>query len=160
MTKYLTIESKDITVKTSLKLLNLLDKKETQRIGKINKELEDWIRFFREEIEKSKAKRDAEQENHCRELIRNRQKEIEENTDSSITEITKKTKHKCPHCPKPKYLSTASSLTRHINEVHLRLKPYECDVCGDSFAQKATLTCCYFLPITCFMKYVSLQREA
>ena len=69
MTKYLTIESKDITVKTSLKLLNLLDKKETQRIGKINKELEDLIRFFREEIEKSKTKRDIEQENHCRELI-------------------------------------------------------------------------------------------
>ena len=54
-----------------------------------------------------------------------------------ITEISKKTKHKCPHCPK--YLSSASNLTRHIKQVHRQLRPYKCEFCGDSFKEQGHL---------------------
>ena len=64
-------------------------------------------------------------------------KEIKENADSLILAIAKKKKHKCPHCPK--YYATNGTLKQHIKDVHLRLKPFKCDVCGDCFAQQATL---------------------
>ena len=64
-------------------------------------------------------------------------KEIKENADSLILAIAKKKQHKCPHCPK--YYATNKSLKQHIKDVHLRLKPFKCDVCGESFARQSTL---------------------
>ena len=64
-------------------------------------------------------------------------KEIKENGYSLLDLITKKKKIPCPHCHKS--YSSNSSLKKHIKDVHLRLKPFKCDVCGESFAEKKTL---------------------
>ena len=60
-------------------------------------------------------------------------KEIEENDKSLITANI----HECPHCHK--VLSSKRNLQRHIDTVHLRLKPFKCDDCGKSFSRKDNL---------------------
>ena len=59
-------------------------------------------------------------------------KEIEEKVKS----LTKK-KHECPHCHK--CLASKQSLQRHIDTVHLGLKPFKCDFCDKSFGEKGNL---------------------
>ena len=63
---------------------------------------------------------------------------LEENDESSITEITKKTKHKCPHCPKS--FSRAWNLTRHIATKHAKnVKLVDCPECDLKFKHSKEL---------------------
>ena len=83
-------------------------------------------------LDNHKSSKHTENENKITEKIEN-----EEEDEFLIIAITEKKRHPCPHCHKS--LSSASTLKRHINDVHLQLKPFKCDYCDKSFARQETL---------------------
>ncbi|XP_055541396.1 zinc finger and SCAN domain-containing protein 2-like isoform X2 [Wyeomyia smithii] len=44
----------------------------------------------------------------------------------------------CPHCTKSFRIS--QGLSRHVHDVHEKLRSYRCDICGNSFGNKRNLT--------------------
>ena len=50
-----------------------------------------------------------------------------------------KKKFQCPHCENERFFGCSGDLKRHVNAIHLKLKPFQCDLCQVSFSEKGTL---------------------
>ena len=67
------------------------------------------------------------------------QNQPKEATCSKPKTNKRKKKYKCDFCQNERFFIARSDLDRHVNRIHLKLKPFECDICKISFAERGCL---------------------
>ena len=87
--------------------------------------------IFKSYIEKPKLRSLTQIENKIQE-----NKEIVDNVEPLILAQPKTKIYECHYKGCGKSFQTSWNLKRHINEVHLQLRPFKCDVCGDRFKRQ------------------------